>query len=648
MFINRTSNFLGNFVCILVVLVPLFYACSSDSGSSTGNDEEPVNLNSSSSSRPSSSGAVTEAEDFDISKFEQEKDGTVKGVDDKTYSTVAVGPVTWIAENLNSVSALEVKSTCYNYDEDNCDSYGRFYMDNDYSSADAVCPEGYTLPSIGAWNNLLKSGEKFEPVFAGICSKGDSLRCEGLNTKVRYLVDDDQAIVFTKDSSGKISHAFEYRYDNYFYSLRCVKYRTIVNSFKDLPYCDEDYGNMPSIYVADKDSSYYCSQSYYEWLPDGDGRYCRSSEKGDFFLTDSALLKCNGERWRLADIFDVDEPCTEKTLYKEYVMNGNRFACTEDGWVKLSYPSSILGYCHEEVEGSIGYADSTHTYICEDGSWRVAYVNEVFGKCSTNVVDKVIEFNMRKYICMDSSWFEETTVDSALGFCTTDLRDSAKIYGNSHYLCTKNGWSYVESWDYLGNCDSTTMWDSVMVGTQVYMCNGNLVWQTQYYSDKIGLCTEENRGTVKKLDSYSYICKKPRLWEWKSASAIEVLFGGCEFEKDYRTIVTDSVIYECDRYGWDSRDAVLSDFIGTCTSKTGTVTDTVYKGVEYICDTTANTNGWFTPTALDSAYGYCRTALLGEVKPLSDTTEAVCEKYSSYKKQWTIREVVIEIPPEEE
>lgn len=643
MFMNRFSNFWGKSVCALMVSVPLFYACSSDSGSTSNEEGDEVLFSSSSgvTKKSSSSGAVTDAEQFDVSKFNLEADGKVSTADGKIYNTVAVGTVTWIMENMNSQNPLEVKSTCFNYDDSNCGTYGRLYMENDYSSAASVCPDGYTIPSIGAWTNLLKSGVDFEPVFAGVCFKRDTLECDGLKKQVRYLADDDLAIVFTKDSSGKVTHSIQSQYDSYFYSLRCVKYRSIVKKFKDLPYCDSTYGNMPSIYVVERDSSYYCSYRNQEWYAESTTNMpCRFSEKGDFFPYDSTLLKCNGERWRLADIFDVDEPCTEKTLYKEYTLNGNRFACTEDGWIKLSYPGSILGYCHKEVDGSIGHTDSLHTYICRDNAWAEAYVEDVLGKCSTNVKDDIVEFNSTKYMCNGQSWRKETTVDSALGFCTAAMQDSVRIFSSRHYLCSNYEWYHVDSKNYLGKCDSTTMWDTVMVGLVVYVCNGLLTWQEQTYSNTVGPCTDNNIGEIKPYFGKDYICKRySRTWEWELCSVYESMFGLCESSSDYRTIVTDSLVYRCTSSGWSSRAPTLEDYIGTCTSKTGEVIDTTYDGVEYICDTTSYNQGWFTPTPLDSAYGYCRTALLGEVHALSDTTEVVCEVSGISRKLWTIRAV---------
>ncbi|WP_407443326.1 FISUMP domain-containing protein [Fibrobacter sp.] len=162
---------------------------SEDESSSSAEDESSSSKGKSSSSSAKAASSSSEAEsssseDKTGSKYDAEKNTLTDFRDGKVYGTVVMGEgdkaQVWMAENLDfeyKVGGSGYGVFCNGDKSENCETYGRLYtwaaaMDSAAVLSDdgkgcsaegckakgnvrGVCPEGWHLPSIDEWKNLL-------------------------------------------------------------------------------------------------------------------------------------------------------------------------------------------------------------------------------------------------------------------------------------------------------------------------------------------------------------------------------------------------------------------------------------------------------------------------------------------------------------
>ena len=625
-------NFAIKGLFILTLSSLCLTACGGDSGNSSNPaPEEEENLSSSLSHLRSSSSAsipsATSVVDSDAHDLKSDVPFVSEIVDDATgavYSTRSVGVYTW-TENIGEKDA-SVKSTCYAYDDSKCDLYGRLYMKK---NAEDLCPAGFFFPSVADWKYMMLV-ESNSIAYAGVCFKRDSLECTGINDSAQYFADGDSAVMI--DRFGLVSATKAV--DNGFYSLRCVKYRSIVEKMSDLPDCGGDTYNSSTIFVATKDSSYYCR--YGEWKNDSNRGTCRSDEVGEKYLIKDLVYICKGGTWQLTTIEDTDIKCTDKNLYEEYVVNGTRYACTDTGMAKLSYPASKIGYCNPDRNGDMIEIDSTN-YVCNDFVWRYATVSDFYGECNVSKYGLVVTVDGKRYICSaKGSWRLTTDTEDELGPCTEKLQDSIlKNKSGAYYLCDRWEWYRASKNQVLGTCSDANEGDTITYESYLYECSEK-TWKTHsLISKELGFCTTKNKGAKGVYRDTVYYCYSDRGKDWAKASELELLLGFCRKDTTY-VVEKEGVFYKCYSGSW--KEAAQSDVLKSCYSTAGE--RKVYNGKEYVCDTTAlNSSGaWHALTKLDSTLGdYCRTELLGKGILYKDTVY-VCRIDSSakYKKIWKV------------
>ena len=153
------------------------YSSNSKSSSKSSSSKRSSSSSlSSSSSSSSSSKTKQDIEPLLLTEGDQFNSSITYGTmtdtrDNKTYKTVTVDGVTWMAENLNYAGNAIGESVCFNEEDRFCKLYGRLYSrDAAMNSSDCafgkscnlgsdpiqgVCPEGWHIPTVSEAQSLV-------------------------------------------------------------------------------------------------------------------------------------------------------------------------------------------------------------------------------------------------------------------------------------------------------------------------------------------------------------------------------------------------------------------------------------------------------------------------------------------------------------
>lgn len=517
----------------------------------------------------------------------------------REYRTVTIGAYTWIAENIDeAITAFQDYDMCYDNSAANCKTDGRLFRNYTKNN---MCPGNFTVPSSADYRYLLQVSSQltnanlgFNPQMAGFCRensfKADSSGCFDREKKSYLLTNDDS--LFVIDASGKAGMAKPESYG--FYSLRCVKMSSIVDTEKQLPTCNLKGNVSRSMFVASEGVNYTCK----------DGKWSKQTDKscysrGEKHYYNDKLYICNGS-WELATMEETGAECSENNQNEVRELNGVKYICDDSTWRKPNATENSIGICTSDKIGTldtIPAGQSLDFYYCDSTGWRAAKLVDYAGKCDDSKFYKTIDFGTVSYACRtDSTWTKMTAVEQELGICEPKRYNDIDTINIGVYACDSSGWHTAGVGDYYGKCTELKINTIVDFNKSSYACIEPPTWtQIDNITKTLGFCTADIQGTIKDYSGTPYICDS----KWRTATQAEFL-GECTEEIEGTSKKFSGRNYGCKNLKWKSHTA-LDDSLGFCSKKTLDEIKTLTKtNVTYKCLDT----GWtvYTP---EVAFGKC-------------------------------------------
>lgn len=466
---------------------------------------------------------------------------------DREYKTVKIGPYVWMAENLEFGKVVtdfgnfikndkEINDLCYGNDEKNCKSGGRLFRN---LVKDAVCPEGFYIPSIADYKYLMKVSKDiadqsfgFAPQMAGFCkgnSKSiDSITCDQKD-KSAYLLTKDKG-VFNVASNGEAN--IKVAESNGYYSLRCMKLTSFVEDEKKLPICDEQSVNdLDYFYVADKGVNYICDGT--QWIKDR-GKKCTWSDMGENRYYKDTLFACKNGVWTPARIEDTDLKCTSDMAGDVYDLNGIRYVCNRERWAEITDIEKAIGICSPKnlfATDTVYDRGSARLYVCRESGWIIPRsVEDLAGKCDSTKLYEIVDYKEYRYACREyGSWITLSNAEKEYGICHPGIHGKMDTTeNNSVVVCDSTGWRIATAKDLYGACEPSRNYEVVDVGSYKYACRTTGEWTSLSITESaIGVCNPEKEGvidtSVEYLSTKYYICDNG---VWRIAGMVDYI-GEC-------------------------------------------------------------------------------------------------------------------------
>ena len=394
--------------------------------------------------------------------------------------------------------------------------------------------------------------------------------------------------------------------------------------------------NYSKIDLTDKGEKFYCDSTGWVLLkyPETEIGLCVDSVRTKMALTDKGeKFYCDSTGWVLLKYPETEIGlCVDSVRTKMALTDkGDKYYCDSTKWTLMTYPSTELGFCVDSVLLKVATTSKKETYVCKSSGWSKATITDVAGTCDSTKYGKVVTFNASEYACRTTnSWTTFSDLEKRIGLCTYDKQgtyafDTTK---NEIYKCDSLKWKYTSTSTYMNSvpCTEQNRYDTLKVFNTTYKCVSS-GWTTLLsYEHKIGICKESRLDEIATVDTNHYACKikNTSYYAWVELKSWEYEFGDCPSNNTARITkqAPNGDYYYCNKGLWTK--ATLEYFIGTCSKRSTVVKDTVFNGVEYICDSSqvGDYDKWHRMTAADSVGGFCNRALVGKMMAFDDTVYA--------------------------
>ncbi|OWV08247.1 MULTISPECIES: hypothetical protein [unclassified Fibrobacter] len=340
--------------------------------------------------------------------------------------------------------------------------------------------------------------------------------------------------------------------------------------------CNEDtQGSLGAIYDnAYRPTYYICNQENWEYVPRiiVEHGICNESKKDSVVHFSSPYMMqyheyyiCSNGEWEETTEFVLKNgKCTQDkenqvvsysdytTLYME-----QSYICRSGEWIDKE--EWLHSACNESNENP--QSIEKNTYICNSGTWTL--IGEDCNSDLQGIVEEVFNestSNFSYYICKDNKWAQASILEAEYGLCDENKEGEIAISDQSntiYYICHNKEWEEIEI------CDDSKENEIFSSKEYVLICqNGSWIdaGEKSQVILEYGICDTDNNGIFASVTTNAnecsiidypninecliienYVCKNG---EWQEATQVEVKYGLCDSEKEYKVVCVNEISQE--------------------------------------------------------------------------------------------------------